>query len=91
MVETLGEALRASWTVEVRCAFGNRDGLKSIRECHHKYQLDLATLVWTRGADCPLDALADRLKCPMCHSRRVRLVFTAPGSTTTVRASSGAW
>ncbi len=33
MAETLGEAHDLGWKVRVRCAFGKRDGMKSIREC----------------------------------------------------------
>mgnify|MGYP004526071101 CR=1 FL=1 len=90
MIETLGDALRHEWEIEVRCAFGNRDGNKSIRECVYGAKLDVATLVWTRGRDCPLDALADRMKCPQCSSRRVRLVFRGPEGRMEMRASSGA-
>lgn len=90
MIETLGDALRERWDIEVRCAFGNRDGLKSIRECHHSAKLDVATLCWTRGRDMPLDLLAERLKCPMCASRRVRLVLRGPEGRMEMRASGDA-
>jgi DNA-directed RNA polymerase subunit RPC12/RpoP len=42
-------------------------------------ELDLKTLVWTRGEQFPLDQLGSRLKCPRCGSRRVTLVFENPG------------
>ena len=35
-------------------AYGKRDGMKTIRECIYRYELDLETLVWTRDADMPL-------------------------------------
>jgi hypothetical protein len=41
-------------------------------------ELDLATLVWTRGAAFPLARLESRLKCPRCGSRRVVLLFEPP-------------
>jgi hypothetical protein len=62
--------------ITVRCAFGNSDGMRSIRSCIYQYDLDLRTLIWTRGASFPLSNLATRLKCPSCGSRRVALVFT---------------
>lgn len=80
MVSTLGEAWDAGWRVRVRCAYGKRDAMKSIRECIHSGDLDLATLIWTRGRDMPLTALAERLKCPRCGSRQVRVIFEPPGS-----------
>lgn len=48
-VETIGEAYRVGWRIKVRCAFGTRDGMKSIRECKTRADLDLKTLVG-RGA-----------------------------------------
>lgn len=74
-VETLGDAQRHGWRLHARCAFGRKDGFKSIRECHATVELDLATLVWTRGAAFPLSMLDGRLKCPRCGSRRVAVVF----------------
>jgi hypothetical protein len=77
-VETLGEALRSGWRVKVRCAFGERDGLKSIRECQRSDELDLGSLAWTRGRDFPIARLAERLMCPDCGSRRVHVMFQPP-------------
>ena len=77
-VETLGEAMDFSWRVAVRCAWGPRDGMKRVRECVYGGELDLQTLVWTRGRDFPLARLESRLKCPRCGSRRVRLAFGVP-------------
>ncbi|GBD48121.1 hypothetical protein [Methylopila sp. Yamaguchi] len=89
-VETLGEALRAGWRLQVRCALGKRDGLKSIRECQREAELDLASVVWTRGPNFPIARMSERLMCPACGSRRVAVVFVppAPGGETAV--SSGA-
>jgi hypothetical protein len=77
-IETLGEAFKAGWRITVRCAWGKREGLKSIRECRHTYELDMQTLIWTRGADLPLSLLEDRLRCPRCRSLRVRLLYRVP-------------
>jgi len=77
-VETLGEALDFSWRVTVRCAWGPREAMKRVRECVYGAELDLQTLVWTRGRDFPLARLESRLKCPRCGSRRVRLAFIVP-------------
>jgi hypothetical protein len=76
-IETLGEALSYGWRVTARCAHGKRDGMKSIKECVYRAELDMETLVWTRGRSFPLSRL-ERLRCPMCGSRDVRLIFTVP-------------
>ncbi|MCF6368352.1 hypothetical protein [Rhizobium halophilum] len=78
MVETLGEAYTDGWKISARCGWGRRDGLKSVRECLWKYELDMMTLVATRGRDFPLAMLSTRLRCPRCGSRRVMLAFTPP-------------
>jgi hypothetical protein len=55
-VETLGEALSYGWRVTARCAWGkHREGLKSKRECVYRAELDMETLVWTRGRAFCLD------------------------------------
>jgi hypothetical protein len=77
-VGTLGEAYRLGWQVTARCAFGPRDGMKSIRECNFRASLDMQTLVWTRGPNFPLSRLESRLMCPQCGSRRVALIFEVP-------------
>ncbi len=41
-------------------------------------QLDLETLVCTRGPNFPLSRLKSRLMCPACESRRVTVVFEPP-------------
>ena len=73
-----GEAWQLGWRITARCAWGKGDGMKSVRPCVYSYDLDLRTLVWTRGAPFPLCDLASRLKCPSCGSRRVALIFHMP-------------
>src|SRR5215217_2986916 len=69
LVETLAEAYTLSWRVHMRCAWGKRDGMKSVRECLFRCELDMETLAATRGRDFPLARLAERLRCPRCGSR----------------------
>jgi len=73
--KTLGEAWRLGWKLTTRSAFGNRDGMKSIRACIYRAPLDVQTLIWTRGPDLPLSRLESRLMCPECGSRRVSVLF----------------
>jgi hypothetical protein len=77
-VETLGQARDMGWLLKARCAFGGREGLKSVRRCFYSAELDMATLVWTRGRDFPLHMLASRLRCPRCGSRQVSVLFVPP-------------
>jgi hypothetical protein len=62
----------------VRCADGYREGTKSMRRCVYRKQLDLETLVSTRGPNFPLSRLESRLMCPACGSRQVTVVFEPP-------------
>jgi hypothetical protein len=84
-VETLGEAHSLGWRIFARCALGKRDGMKSIRECIYRKELDVETLVWTRGRAFPLSSLETRLRCPQCGSRRVVVLFEPPA----IRAKAG--
>jgi hypothetical protein len=85
VVETLGDALAAGWRITARCAWGKREGMKSKRECHYTRELDLETLVWTRGPNMPLSSLDGRLMCPRCKSRRVAILFQPPTVSNAVR------
>jgi hypothetical protein len=87
MIETLGEARAGRWRITARCAWGKREAMKSIRECVYRYELDLETLIWTRGSAFPISQLSERLKCPRCGSRRVALLFDLPGNPAAKRAS----
>jgi hypothetical protein len=48
------------------------------RPCVYQEELDLHTLVWTRGRNFPLARLESRLMCPRCGCRRVVIVFQPP-------------
>ncbi len=74
-IETLGQAYEAGWRVNARCSHGKMRGMKSMAECHEQAELDLETLVWTRGEGFPLENLWSRLKCPNCWSRRISVLF----------------
>jgi hypothetical protein len=82
MVETIGEAYALGWHVVARCKYGREDGpsSKSSRECNYRYELDMQTLVWTRGRAFPLSRLESRLRCPKCGSRSVVVMFQPPAN-----------
>jgi hypothetical protein len=59
--------------------------MKSVRGCLRKAELDLHTMIWTRGAAFPLASLESRLKCPLCGSRKVAVVFDVPAEPVAMR------
>jgi hypothetical protein len=79
-IETIGEAYLLGWRVTVRCSYGRSDGPKSrsSRECNYRKELDMETLVWTRGGRFPLSRLEVRLRCPRCGSRNVVVLYQPP-------------
>jgi hypothetical protein len=77
-IETLGDAFYLGWTLTVRCRHGKEDHRKSARECTYRKQLDMETLVCTRGRAFPLSRLDSRLKCPRCGSREMAVLFEPP-------------
>ena len=77
-VETLGDAFTNSWRITARCRGGLVDDRTHTRPCVYQEELDLHTLVWTRGRNFPLGRLESRLMCPRCGCRRVVIVFTPP-------------
>jgi hypothetical protein len=79
-VETLGVARSLGWKVHMRCANGYRLETRSMRKCVYRKQLDLETLVATRGPNFPLSRLESRLMCPACGNRKVTVVFEPPSN-----------
>ena len=63
-VETLGDAFNLGWRVHMRCLDDGMRGLKHKRECGYRAELDMKTLVSTRGRAFPVARLAERLRCP---------------------------
>jgi hypothetical protein len=63
-VETLKDALSAGWRVHVKCIGGKVDNGKSVAKCVNQRELDLETLVWTRGRNMPISMMSERMMCP---------------------------
>ena len=91
-VETLGKAFQLGWRFTMRCAWGKREGMKTIRQCIYRRELALETLVATRGRDFRYRAwradyaarAAARAKspyCSTCHRTAARLVPSRPSIT----------
>ena len=64
----------------MQCSDGYREGTRSMRRCTYRKQLDLDTLVCTRGPNFPLSRLETRLMCPASGSRSVTVVFEPPSN-----------
>ena len=81
-VETIGDAYSLGWRVTVRCTRGRVDSPRShsSRECGYRKELDMETLVWTRGRGFPLSRLESRLRCPQCGSRDVVVLYQPPSN-----------
>src|ERR1700724_4135302 len=88
-VETIGVARSLGWKVHMRCVNGYRQETRSMRKCVYRKQLDLDTLVATRGPNFPLSRLEARLMCPACGSRRVTVVFEPPTNYGAVSSGRG--
>jgi hypothetical protein len=86
-VETIGEAYSLGWRVNVRCVYSREDGAhsKSSRECTYRGELDMETLVCTRGRAFPLSRLGSRLRCPRCGSANIAVMFQPPTNAAAVR------
>ena len=80
-VETLGDARRANWSLSAQCLGRDAGTKKGTRPCPMKIELDLPTLVWTRGRDFPLALLSERLRCPSCGCRKMLVYLKKPGTT----------
>jgi len=84
--ETLGEAWNWGWGITMRCLDDGREGLKHKRRCGYRKELDVMTLVCTRGRDFPLIKLAERLRCPNCGCREVAVMFSSPPTSNSLAA-----
>lgn len=84
-METLGEAWRAGFQAHARCVDPQRPS-KFTARCTWARDLDMTTLVATRGRDMPLALLNDRLRCPACGSRRVVVILMSPPASGAMRS-----
>jgi hypothetical protein len=82
MVASLGEAFDLGWKAVAKCDGWTRIGGRVHSNCGNRYQLDMQTLVWTRGRTLALECLHKRLKCPKCGERKVTVLFEPPANPT---------
>ncbi len=77
-VETIGAACSAGWVAHARCNARARDAPKSSRRCLYARELDMETLLLTRGPNFPLHLLPSRLLCPRCGQRDLSVIYYVP-------------
>jgi hypothetical protein len=80
-INTLGHAWKLGWRVRARCYWlgPNKSGRRKAVWCDTTVELDMVTLIWTRGENFPLELLAQRLRCPKCgRIDSVRVFFDVP-------------
>jgi hypothetical protein len=84
-VNTLGEAWKLGWRCYASCYLrgvnpkgGHRNGIVL---CETFAELDMKTLIWTRGESMPIEVLKERMRCPKCGGRNVRVWFEVPNQT----------
>ncbi|WP_291209048.1 hypothetical protein [Hyphomonas sp.] len=83
-IETLGQLWQEGWRISAKCPDRRRDGLKTRRhQCGWKAELDLRTLLVTRGPGFPLDRLSAVVMCPRCKRRDIVLSYSAPAEPVT--------
>lgn len=80
-IETLYDLWLAKGRIHVRCAWGGREGMKSVRECGFRYEPDLMSLMITRGRSGQLADLRTKMRCPMFGSWLLSIGITLPGQS----------
>ncbi|OJY41089.1 MAG: hypothetical protein BGP08_04565 [Rhizobiales bacterium 64-17] len=80
MIETLGEAWKLGWKCSAHCLwFGpSKRGTRMLPYCDEHFQLDMLTLVLTRGHRFPIARMNEVLRCPKCGFMRMRVFFAPP-------------
>jgi hypothetical protein len=80
-VQTLGDAWMLGWRLHVRCLLivpKPKSRNATMTMCDTTTELDMKTLVWTRGEGMPLDRLQGLFRCPKCGSRKITVAFDVP-------------
>jgi hypothetical protein len=72
-IMTLGQAADRDLTLRLYCRGGAGQAMKRHRPCIAAYEIDIETLIWTRGREYPLKALHRIMKCPACNSRLIQI------------------
>lgn len=81
--QTLGAAFLSGLQPQAQCRRGKRIGPVKVEPCGYRADLDLETLIWTRGARFPCWRLHHRLKCPRCGGTNVEVLWWPSGDRPT--------
>jgi hypothetical protein len=76
------------WGVIVKCNTidGWKEGHRNkALSCHSSHEMDMKTLVWTRGAIL-VTQLSGRLRCPACGNEKVIVLFEVPNEPMAITA-----
>ena len=87
-IENLQDVWEAGGRLYVRCQKPRREGLKSVRACGNQYELDVRTMLWTRGRAFPVSMLSSRMRCPKCGAEEVSVRLSLPGSVMAAQAKA---
>jgi hypothetical protein len=87
-IENLWNVWEAGGRLYARCEKPRREGLKSVRPCSNQYELDVRTLLWTRGRAFPISMLSSRMRCPKCGAREVSVRLSLPGAVLEAQAKA---
>ena len=88
-IENLADVWEAGGRLYARCEKPRHEGLKSVRACGNQYELDMRTMLWTRGGAFPISMLSSRMRCPICGTRQVSVRLSLPGSVLAAQATAG--
>ena len=87
-IENLADVWEAGGRLYARCEKPRREGLKSVRACGNQYELDVRTMLWTRGGAFPISMLSSRMRCPKCGAREVSVRLSLPGTVLAAQAKA---
>jgi hypothetical protein len=85
-IENLADVWEAGGRLYARCEKPRHEGLKSVPPCGNRQELDVRTMLWTRGRAFPVSMLSSRMRCPKCGSREVSVRLSLPGSVVEAQA-----
>lgn len=89
-VTTMGAAWALGWKATARCLGKLRDKPKDTRDCTFTCDLDMNTLVMSKGPNFPLEMLQVRMICPRCGGRDIAIMYQPPsGRPEAIRLRSG--
>lgn len=78
-MSTLGDAWTHGWEISVFCEGGIEPGPRKHKHCDFKYDIDMLTMLITRGRAFPLCDLPNKMRCPRCGLLGLKMFYYVPG------------